>query len=138
MMRKAISLVMVWRPAVRTTGDLQATVTLDRVKPQGRAVSLALHLVHFKTVFGIVVVDRLRVTHRGDGRTETPSAEAWGTAHRCKITRGLRGAVCDPMLDESAGAARQDVGLVAGEPDLVCRFTVLNLIHEEGAAPKIS
>jgi len=89
---------------------------------------------HFKTVFGTVAVDRIRVTHRGDGHTEVPSAAAWGTAHRCEITRGLREAVCDQMLDESAGAARQDVGQAAGEPDLVCRSTVLNVVHEEGAA----
>jgi hypothetical protein len=38
------------------------------------------------------------------------------------------------MLDESAGAVRLDVGRVAGEPDLVCRSTVLGVIHEEGAA----
>lgn len=198
MMRTAISIVSVWRPAVRTTDDTQATVAIDPVKQQGRAVSVALHLevtfdlppqderlphaveahvhragleaqralfraliehadgqlvlatragrggqgiqlrgtrpFHFKTVFGTVEVQRNRVTHRGDGRTEVPSAEAWGTAHRCEITRGLREAVCDQMLDESAGAARQDVAQAAGEPDLVCRSTVLNIVHEEGAA----
>ena len=90
---------------------------------------------HFKTVFGTVAVDRIRVTHRGDGpQPRSPSAAAWGTAHRCEITRGLREAICDQMLDESAGAARQDVGEAAGEPDLVCRSTVLDVVHEEGAA----
>jgi hypothetical protein len=89
---------------------------------------------HFKTVFGTVAVDRLRVTHRGDGRTEVPSARAWGTAHHSEMTRGLREALCDQVLDESAGAARLDVAQAAGEPDLVCRSTVLNVVHEEGAA----
>jgi hypothetical protein len=88
----------------------------------------------FKTRFGTVEVRRTRITHRGDGSGEVPSATAWGTAHRCAITRGLREALCDQMLDESAGAVRQDVGEVAGEPDLVCRSTVLNVVHEEGAA----
>src|SRR5206468_3921283 len=95
----------------------QATVTVD-----------------FKTVFGTVEVDRTRVTHCADGTGQTPSATAWGTAHRCEITRGLRHAICDQMLDESAGAAHQDVGQDAGEPDLICRSTVLNVVHEEGAA----
>jgi hypothetical protein len=198
MMRAAISIVLVWRPAVRTTDELQATVTLDPVKQQDQTVSVSLRLdlqfrlpaqdeglphaieTHvpragleaqralfraliehadrqlvlarrggrhgrgiqlrgtrpftFKTVFGTVAVQRTRVTHRGDGRTEVPCAAAWGTAHRNEITRGLREAVCDQMLDESAGAARQDVAQVAGEPDLVCRSTVLNVVHEEGAA----
>jgi hypothetical protein len=88
----------------------------------------------FKTVFGTVVVQRTRVAHRADGAGETPSAEAWGTAHRCEITRGLREAICDQMLDESAGAVRQDVAQAAGEPELVCRATVLNVVHREGAA----
>jgi hypothetical protein len=198
MMRTTISIVTVWRPAVRTTDELQATVTLDPVNQQNRSVSVALHLevtfdlppqderlphtieahvhragleaqralfraliqhadgqlvlasragqggqgvqlrgtrpFHFKTVFGTVGVDRIRVTHRGDGRTEVPSAAVWGTAHREEITRGLREAICDQMLDESAGAARLDVTQTAGEPDLVCRSTVLNVVHEEGAA----
>jgi hypothetical protein len=88
----------------------------------------------FKTVFGTVTVQRLRVTHRSDGAGGVPSATAWGTAHRCELTRGLREAVCDQMLDESVGATRQDVGEAAGEPDLVCRSTVLNIVHEEGTA----
>src|SRR5262249_11982147 len=61
----------------------------------------------FKTVFGTVEVQRLRVTQRSDGAGEVPSAMAWRTAHRCELTRGLREAVCDQMLDESAGATRQ-------------------------------
>lgn len=198
MMRTTISIVTVWRPTVRTTDELQATVTLDPVKQQDRTVSAALHLevtftlppqdehlphaieahvhraglevqralfraliehadgqlvlaaragkdgqgvqlrgtrpFHFKTLFGTVEVDRIRVTHRGDGRTEVPSAAAWGTAHRDEITRGLREAICDQMLDESTGAAHLDVTQTAGEPDLVCRSTVLNVVHEEGAA----
>jgi hypothetical protein len=89
---------------------------------------------HFKTVFGTVEVDRTRVTHRADGSNRTPSAQAWGTAHRCEITRGLREAICDQMLDESAGAARQDVCEAAGEPGLVCRATVLAVVRQEGAA----
>lgn len=198
MMGTAISIVAVWRPAVSTTDDPQATVTLDPVKQQGQTVSVRLQLdlefrlpaqdeslphaieghVHhagleaqralfraliehadrqlvlarrssrdgrgiqlrgtrpftFKTIFGTVAVQRLRVTHRSDGAGEVPSATAWGTAHRCEITRGLRQAVCDQMLDESAGAVRTDVGEAAGEPDLVCRATVRNVVHQEGAA----
>src|SRR5687768_2865169 len=44
MIRTAISIVAVWRPAVRTTDDLQATVTLDPVKQHDRTVSVALRL----------------------------------------------------------------------------------------------
>src|SRR4051812_38347938 len=44
MMRPASPIVPVWRPAVRTTDDAQATVTLDPVNQQGRTVSVALRL----------------------------------------------------------------------------------------------
>jgi hypothetical protein len=88
----------------------------------------------FKTIFGTVEVARIRITHRGDATSQTPSAQAWATAHRCALTEGLREAICDQMLDESAGATRWDVGQVAGEPDLVGRSTVLEVVHEEGAA----
>src|SRR5262249_35562150 len=85
-------------------------------------------------VFGTVTVDRVRITHRADGTGQTPSAEAWGTAHRCELTRGLRHAICDQMLDESAGAVRQDAGEAAGEAALVRRSTILGVVREEGAA----
>src|SRR5262245_39005914 len=44
MMRTTISIVQVWRPAVRTTDDAQATVTVAPVNQRDRAVSVALHL----------------------------------------------------------------------------------------------
>jgi hypothetical protein len=198
MMHTAGSISAVWRLAVRTIDDTQATLTLEPVKQREQTVSVGLHLrltltlppqderlpraiearvhraglevqralfralmehadrelvlaaragkggrgiqlrgtrpFHFKTVFGTVAVQRTRITHRDDGGAEVPSAAAWGTAHRCEITRGLRAAICDQMLDESAGATRADVGEAAGEPDLVSRSTVLGVVHAEGAA----
>jgi hypothetical protein len=198
MMRTAISIVQVWRPTVRTTDELQATVTVEPVKQQDQAVSVGLqlhvtftlppqdeHLPHaieahvhraglevqralfraliehadrqlvlagrrgdagrgiqlrgtrpfrFKTLFGTVTVDRTRITDRGSRTSRTPSATAWETGHRCALTRGLREAICDQMLDESAGAVHRDVCEAAAEPGLVCRSTVLGVVHEEGAA----
>jgi hypothetical protein len=88
----------------------------------------------FKTVFGTVAVRRTRIAHHADGTSAVPAAAAWATAHRCELTAGLREALCDQMLDESAGAVRHDVGDVAGEPELVCHSTVLNVVHQEGTA----
>jgi hypothetical protein len=106
-----------------------------RAGKDGRGIQLrGTRPFTFKTIFGTVAVRRTRITHHTDGAGEVPSAEAWGTAHRCELTAGLREALCDPMLDESAGAVRQDVGEVAGEPGLVCRSTVLNVVHAEGTA----
>jgi hypothetical protein len=44
MMHTAGSMVPVWRLAVRTTDDIQATVTLRPVKQQGQTVSVGLQL----------------------------------------------------------------------------------------------
>lgn len=101
----------------------------------GRGIQLrGTRPFHVKTIFGTVTVDRTRITHRGDRTSQTPSATAWQTGHRCTLTRGLRDAVCDQMLDESAGAVHRDVCEAAAEPDLVGRSTVLGVVHEEGTA----
>ena len=42
--RTAISRVAVWRPAVRTIDDTQATVALEPVKRLDRTVTLGFHL----------------------------------------------------------------------------------------------
>jgi hypothetical protein len=88
----------------------------------------------FKTLFGSVAVRRTRITHHADGSCETPSATAWGTSHRCALTRGLREAICDQFADESARESRDDIGERAGEPDLVSKATVLEVVHQEGTA----
>lgn len=44
MMHTAISIVALWRPAVRTTDETQATVTLGPVKQHDQAVEVALSL----------------------------------------------------------------------------------------------
>jgi hypothetical protein len=198
MMHTASSIVSVWRLAMRTTDDTQATVELEPVKQHEQTVSVGLHLqlsfdlppqdehlpaaieahvhhagleaqralfraliehadrqlvlagrdghdgagiqlrgtrpFHFKTLFGTVAVRRTRITERADGSGRTPAAEAWETGHRCAMTRGLREAICDQFADESATEARGDVGERAGEPALVSKSAVLEVVHREGAA----
>jgi hypothetical protein len=43
-MRTAISIVAVWRPAVRTIDDTRATIALEPVKQHDRTVTVGLHL----------------------------------------------------------------------------------------------
>lgn len=87
----------------------------------------------FKTVFGTVPVERRRILQKADGLLEVPSAKAWGTPQQVTITQGLRDAVCDAMLRESSRKSLQHVEERAGEPGLLGRVTVLNLVHQEGA-----
>jgi hypothetical protein len=86
----------------------------------------------FKTIFGTVHVGRRRVLQKSDGSLEVPSAKAWGTSQQVTITQGLRDAVCDAMLQESSRKSLRHVESRAGEPGLLGRVTVLNLVHEEG------
>jgi hypothetical protein len=88
----------------------------------------------FKTIFGAVTVGRLRIGHKADGTMEVPSAIAWNTSHQLTITQNLRDAVCDQMSDHSAGESRADVCQDAGDEDLLGRSTVLDIVHQAGAA----
>ena len=86
----------------------------------------------FKTIFGEVTAQRSRISHNSDGTIEIPSATAWGTSHQLAITRNLRDAVCDQMIDRSAGKSRADVCRYAGDEDLLGRSTVVDIVHREG------
>jgi hypothetical protein len=86
----------------------------------------------FKTVFGTVAVRRRRVEHPADGSTEVPSAHAWQTPQQVCLTPGLRDALCDGMLEQSAQATVTALEERAGEEGLVSKTTVLEVVHQEG------
>jgi hypothetical protein len=86
----------------------------------------------FKTLFGDVTIDRIRISHNADGSTEIPSATAWNTPEQITLTQNLRDAVCDLMRDQSAGDSQIDVGERAGGPDLLGRSTILEILYQEG------
>ncbi len=86
----------------------------------------------FKTTFGEVTVERLRISHNQDGTIEIPSATAWNTSHQLHITQNLRDAVCDQMSDQSAGKSRTDVCQYAGDESLLGRSTIIDIVHQEG------
>jgi Uncharacterised protein family (UPF0236) len=86
----------------------------------------------FKTTFGAVTVQRIRIRHNRDGSMEIPSARAWSTSHQLAITGNLRDAVSDQMGDHSAGKSRSDVCEAAGDEDLLGRSTIIEIVHQEG------
>ena len=86
----------------------------------------------FKTVFGTVQVSRHRIVHTADQSSEIPAATAWDTPRQVTITQGLIDATCDAMLQESSRKSLRHVEERAGEPGLLGRVTVLNLVHQEG------
>jgi hypothetical protein len=86
----------------------------------------------FKTVFGTVEVSRRRIVHKADRSSEIPAAKAWNTPQQVTITQGLSDATCDAMLQESSRKALRHVEERVGEPGLLSRVSVLNLVHEEG------
>jgi hypothetical protein len=86
----------------------------------------------FKTLFGEVTVERSRISHKHDHSIEIPSATAWNTPHQLAITQNLRDAVCDQMSDQSAGRSREDLCQNAGDPQLLGRSTILEILHQEG------
>jgi hypothetical protein len=86
----------------------------------------------FKTVFGTVQVGRSQVAHKADGAKEIPSATVWETPRGVCITAGLREAVCDGMLEQSAEGTVERVEERSGEAELVAKSTVLKIVEEEG------
>src|SRR5262245_14164173 len=69
----------------------------------------------FKTVFGTVKVRRSRLANKATGVTHQPTALAWQTPRQVCITPGLRQAVGDALLTQSAQNALDGVATAAGE-----------------------
>jgi hypothetical protein len=86
----------------------------------------------FKTVFGTVKVQRRRIEHRADGTTEVPSAHAWQTPRQVALTPGLRDAVCDGLLRDSAQQVVARIDARADESGVLAKATVLEIVHQEG------
>jgi Uncharacterised protein family (UPF0236) len=86
----------------------------------------------FKTVFGTVTVRGARLQDKDTGGTHQPAAAAWQTPQQVCITQGLRHAVADAMLGQSAQNALDSVAATAGEPDLLCKAELLKVVHQEG------
>jgi hypothetical protein len=87
----------------------------------------------FKTRFGEVTVQRSRISHKLDDTMEIPSARVWKTPHQLAIIENLRDAACDQMSDQSVGKSPADICQYAGDPDLLGRGTLLEIVHQEGA-----
>jgi hypothetical protein len=86
----------------------------------------------FKTTFGAVTARRSRIEHKKDGTMEVPSARVWNTSHQLHITQNLRDAVCDQMSEHSSGGSLEEICDQAGEPDLLGRSTVIEIVHDQG------
>jgi hypothetical protein len=86
----------------------------------------------FKTVFGTVKVRRQRIEHKADGTTEVPSAAAWQTPRQVALTPGLCDAVCDGLLVGSAQRTVARIDQRAGEPGVLAKTTVWEIVHDQG------
>lgn len=86
----------------------------------------------FKTGFGTVVVNRIRIRHKSDGRTQVPSATAWATPRQVMVSRGLKNAVSNIVVKESYGSTRRQIEKQTGEEGIVSKSTIGNILHHEG------
>ncbi len=112
--------------------DAELLLSRREGKDHGGFVGNGRRTMTFKTVFGTVKVSRRRIVHKADQSSEVPSAKAWNTPRQVTITQGLVDATCDAMLQESSRKSLRHVEERAGEPGLLGRVSVLNLVHEEG------
>jgi hypothetical protein len=86
----------------------------------------------FKTVFGTVRVRRTRLQDKDSEVTHLPAADAWQTPQQVCLTAGLRQATADALLSQSAQKALDSIQTRAGEPDLLCKAEVLQIVREQG------
>jgi hypothetical protein len=86
----------------------------------------------FKTLFGTVEVRRARLQDKRTGATHLPAATAWQTPKQVCLTDGLRQAVADALLTQSARNALDGVSTRAGEPGLLCKAELLEVVHRQG------
>jgi hypothetical protein len=86
----------------------------------------------FKTIFGTVKVNRHRVEHKGSGLVEVPASRVWATPRQVTLTEGLQAAVCDAMLREPSRKSLREITTRAGEPNLLGRVTILDVVHHVG------
>ena len=112
--------------------DTELVLSMRGGKDHAGFVCHGRRTMTFKTVFGTVPVSRRRIVHVADRSSEIPAAKAWNTPQQVTITQGLIDATCDAMLQESSRKSLRHVEERAGEPGLLGRVTVLNLVHEEG------
>jgi len=112
--------------------DAELVLSMREGKDREGFVCQGYRAMTFKTVFGTVQVSRRRIIHKADQSSEIPAAHAWNTPQQVTITQGLTDATCDAMLQESSRKSLRHVEERAGEPGLLGRVTVLNLVHEEG------
>ena len=111
-----------------------AEVLLERLRRDRAQQRRGKRKMTFKTTFGTVTARRYRLLDKATGKISTPSAEAWNTPRQLTITRPLRDFVCDVVRDESYRKAAKRVAYQAGEEHLLSPTSIMNILHEEGAA----
>jgi hypothetical protein len=67
-----------------------------------------------------------------DGSSQIMSSAAWAPPQQMMLTPGLRDAVCDLAMKEPDGKPLQEIEKRTGEEEVICRTTVLNILHAEG------
>jgi hypothetical protein len=88
----------------------------------------------FKARFGTVEVQRQRVEDKATGKVTTPAAKAWNTPQQVTITRGLRQQVCQAVRNQPMQGSLEQIEEQAGEPGLLGKTTVEEIVHAEGKA----
>ena len=117
-----------------TLEQADAEVVLERLRRDRAQQRRGKRKMTFKTTFGTVIARRYRLLDKATGKISTPSADAWNTPRQLTITRPLRDLVRDVVRDESYRKTAQRVACHAGEDDLLSPTSVMNILHEEGAA----
>jgi hypothetical protein len=112
--------------------DLELIWSLHTSKGGAEFVRMGKRHSKFKTLFGTVLVARIRIKYRESGKSETPSSKVWKLKRQVTISRGLKNAICNTVAKESFDSTRQQIARQTGEAGIVSKSTIGNILRQEG------
>jgi hypothetical protein len=105
----------------------------ERAGKEGKGIQrIGTRRYTFKTIIGPIVVKRIRIKHKADNSTETPSARVWGRPQQVMIMPGLRNGVCNLVVKQSFRGTVAQLEKQSGVPKLISKSSVANILYSEG------
>jgi hypothetical protein len=116
--------------------DLELCLSIREGKDGEGIVRIGKRPYTFRTIFGTVIVPRIRIKYKGSGKSETPSARMWKTKRQVLLSKGLKNAICNTVVKETYASTVAQIERQTGERGIVSKSTVGNILRQEGKGLK--
>jgi hypothetical protein len=113
--------------------DLELCLSIRAVKDGEGIIRIGKRPSYtFRTIFGTVIVPRIRIKYKGSGKSETPSARMWKAKRQVMLSKGLKNAVCNTVVKESYASTLSQIERQTGERGIVSKSSIGNILRQEG------